>query len=101
MQLSPSLILLHAADNVVLVRRALASEDDVVIDGIPCRTDVAVDVGHKLARRPLEPGEKIVKFGAPIGTLTRRVDRASHVHTHNLASSYIPSHARDAKERAS
>ena len=48
-------------------------------------------LGHKLARRPIAPGEKVRKYGAPIGTATRAIAAGEHVHVHNLASDYTAS----------
>jgi altronate hydrolase len=40
--------------------------------------------GHKIALTDIEPGERIVKYGFPIGAATVRISRGAHVHTHNL-----------------
>ena len=49
-----------------------------------------VDVGHKFAVRPIQSGSRIVKYGAPIGVATRDVEAGEDVHTHNMASDYLP-----------
>jgi len=51
----------------------------------------AMPIGHKLARRPIAAGEKVTKYGAPIGTATRGIATGEHVHVHNLASDYTAS----------
>ena len=44
--------------------------------------------------RGLAPGDKIVKYGAPIGSTTCAIAAGEHVHTHNLRSDYLPTFAR-------
>lgn len=41
---------------------------------------------HKLARRDIEKGEPILKYGLQIGTATRAIRRGEHVHAHNVES---------------
>ena len=52
-----------------------------------CNSDnVTVDLsnGHKYARRDIEQGEKIIKYGNPIGYATCDIKEGEHVHSHNL-----------------
>ena len=49
-------------------------------------------LGHKLARMPCPQGEKILKYGAVIGSLTQPVAAGDHIHTHNLDSDYTPTY---------
>ena len=89
-------LLLHPDDNVVVVRAPIAAGDRLVIDGQAVTAAVSVDVGHKLARRALRPGDKVYKYGAPIGSMRIAAARGEHVHMHNLGSDYIASHTRNA-----
>lgn len=41
---------------------------------------------HKLARRDMEAGEPILKYGLKIGTASRAIRRGEHVHAHNVES---------------
>ena len=43
-----------------------------------------VPAGHKIALCDLAPGERVIKYGFPIGSATQAILRGSHVHTHNL-----------------
>src|SRR5581483_11441671 len=45
-----------------------------------------IPFGHKIARQPRGSGEKLLRYGSPIGTLTADVAAGDHVHTHNLIS---------------
>jgi (2R)-sulfolactate sulfo-lyase subunit alpha len=66
----------------------------IEIDGNRVLLSEDIHVGHKIARLPLKTGEKILKYGAPIGSLTADVPIGGHVHLHNMKSDYIASHTR-------
>ena len=74
----PRFLQLHPQDNVLTV--IVANAD--------------VPLGHKVAARPIASGEKIIKYGAPIGSATREIAQGEHVHTHNVKSDYIPTFRR-------
>ncbi|MBL8384698.1 MAG: UxaA family hydrolase [Burkholderiales bacterium] len=86
------LILLAPGDNCLAVAAALAAGSAVEIDGARVVLADAVEIGHKLARRDIGAGEKVVKYGAVIGSATRPIRRGEHIHLHNLASDYIPTY---------
>jgi len=88
--------LLHERDNILIVRRFIAEGDSIDIDGQSLIATKSVDVGHKLARYALTKGQKVIRFGAPIGSISANVELGEHVHTHNMQSDYIPSHDRQA-----
>jgi hypothetical protein len=88
------LLLLSAADNVAVTRVALAagSTHRVGTAVIVIRSDVAA--GFKIALREIASGEKILKYGAPIGSATRAIQPGDIVHLENMKSDYIATHAR-------
>lgn len=87
-------LLLDPADNILVCTRDALAGDLVTIDGIHVRLPQSVGVGHKIARRPLAAGEKVLRYGAPIGSMTADAAIAEHVHSHNLGSDYIAAHGR-------
>jgi hypothetical protein len=89
-------LLHHPDDNVLVCRRQAAAGETVTLDWDAVALPGAVAVGHKVARRALRPGDKVVKYGAPIGSMTAAAARGAHVHLHNMQSDYIPSHTREA-----
>lgn len=89
-----SLILLHPADNVLICAANLVAGTEVPIDGGIIRIAADVMLGHKVARQALATGDKVLRHGVAIGTITQDAAAGEHVHIHNLASDYIPSHDR-------
>jgi len=58
--------------------------DKFVIGRIKALGDIPL--GHKIALKDIGAGEKIIKYGRPIGVATRDIKAGEHVHTHNLKS---------------
>ena len=91
----PPLLLLHPDDNILVARRDIAAGELVEMDGEAFAIPAAIELGHKLARRALEADTRVLKYGAPIGSMKVAVARGEHVHLHNLRSDYLPSTSRD------
>lgn len=91
-------LLLSPEDNVVVACRDLAEGEEVAIDGWPVCLPGSVPTGHKIARRAIPAGAKVLKYGAPIGSARAGIAAGEYVHTHNLGSDYIPSFGRDGRE---
>ncbi len=91
-----SAILLHPDDNVVVLGAQVQPGQMLDIAGLPVGVTQEVAVGHKLARHALAVGDKVLKYGAPIGSMTAPAAAGEHVHLHNMKSDYIASHTRQA-----
>jgi altronate dehydratase len=52
-----------------------------------CNQDVPF--GHKIAIQDIKKGDKIVKYGEPIGSATQNIKKGDWVHTHNVKDDYI------------
>jgi hypothetical protein len=89
-------VLLAPEDNCVVVAHAMRAGDTLTLDGETIAVARAIGVGHKLARRAIRAGEKVLKYGAVIGTATADIARGEHVHTHNLESDYLPTYTHEA-----
>lgn len=90
----PRVIRLAPEDNVCVAARTIEPGETVLIDGQPVIVADRILTGHKLAAAPIAPGEKVVKYGAPIGSATRPIAPGESVHTHNVKSDYLPTFAR-------
>lgn len=94
--MAPAVILLHGDDNVVVCCRTVAAGEHISLDGVDIVAAEPVALGHKLARHDLSAGTKVIKYGAPIGSMTAAVAAGGWVHMHNMKSDYIGAHLRDA-----
>jgi altronate dehydratase len=95
----PRLLSLHPDDNVLTVISPLSAGDEIRVAGAQVRVEKALPMGHKLAARDIAAGEKIIKYGVPIGSASRDIRAGEHVHTHNVQSDYIPTYLREDQAR--
>ncbi|UTW54687.1 UxaA family hydrolase [Kordiimonas sp. SCSIO 12610] len=93
--ISSSFLLLHPSDNMLVCVQACKVGQVIEIEGETYTLDADIGVGHKISRRFIASGEKILRYGVPIGTLTVDTSAGCHIHGHNLKSDYIASTRRD------
>lgn len=74
---------LHEADNVLVALNSL--ERGEVIHDYEIRAAAEIPRGHKTAARPIQSGEKIIKYGQIIGVAAEDIAPGEHVHTHNVS----------------
>jgi altronate dehydratase small subunit len=86
------LLLLSELDNVLIARARIRAGDEIAVEGVSVTLGADLPLGHKLARRAIRPGEKILKYGAPIGTATEDIAVGTPVHVHNVKSDYTPTY---------
>lgn len=89
---APCLLLMAPEDNCLIARTPLAAGAALTIDGVAVVLPEAIPLGYKVARRALRPGDKVLRYGALIGTVTAEVAPGAMLHTHNLVSDYIPTY---------
>lgn len=99
MLLDPRLIHLHPTDNVVTAATALHAGAPIVIDGVSITPTALIALGFKVAMRDIATGEKILKWGVPIGSATAPIAAGSIVHLHNMQSDYLPTFTLDGERR--
>jgi len=89
---APRLLLMAPEDNCLIARMPLAAGEVLEIDGTPVTLPEAIPLGYKVARHAIKAGEKVLRYGAIIGTVSADVAPGAMLHTHNLASDYIPTY---------
>lgn len=89
-------VLLHEDDNVLVAVAPVEVGDILPVAGgtVPAREGITV--GHKIARYRLGAGDKVIKYGAPIGSMTVAAEAGDWIHMHNMKSDYIAAHSRGA-----
>ena len=80
----PVAIRIHPDDNVAVAIRPLAPGERIEVADARVDTLDAVPAGHKVALRPLDVGDLVVKYGFPIGRITAPVSAGAWIHSHNL-----------------
>ena len=79
-----SAIQLHPADNIAVARVPIAAGTALLIDGVPLVARDSIAAGHKVAIQTIQPGQKVVRYGQPVGRARGLIEPGRHVHTHNL-----------------
>ncbi|MDR2375787.1 MAG: altronate dehydratase family protein [Treponema sp.] len=80
----PALFRIHSADNVAVALRDLRGGENLSLGGTALTVRENTPQGHKIALRDIGTGEKILKYGLPIGAASQPVQAGSWVHVHNL-----------------
>jgi len=88
------IILINPEDNCLVSLQNIKLGDKLVIDGEIIQFQVKngitnISMGHKIARRNIQCGEKIIRYGAVIGSATSDIDKGEYIHSHNLKSDYL------------
>lgn len=81
-------VVLNDNDNVAIALTDFKTGDSISIEDciIILKTDIAF--AHKIAIKDIRTGEKIFKYGLPIGSATVNICKGEHVHKQNIQSDY-------------
>ena len=88
-------IVLHPQDSVLICCRQAASGEVIGIDDNEVVLMQDIGLGHKIARHDLSAGDKVIRYGVPIGSATQDIATGEHVHLHNMKSDYIAPTSRE------
>ncbi len=91
----PRVMVLAPGDNVAIAKTDLAEGTRLEVVGGQVTLRAKILTGHKFAFKPVAKGEKLVKYGAPIGVATQNISPGEYMHIHNVASDYIPTYTLD------
>ena len=89
----PRLLLLDPRENVLVAKARIKAGEAIQVSGVSVTMLADVPLGHKLARGEIAPGDKVLKYGAPIGSATIPIGPGEHVHVHNIKSDYTPTYS--------
>jgi SAF domain len=92
---SRKLLRIHRDDNVLVVVTPISPGDRDVIDGQEVLFTQSIAIGHKVAARDIQAGDKVYKCGVAIGSAKESISAGTHMHLHNLKSDYIPTYTLD------
>ena len=79
-------LVISGADNVATALEPLDPGRIVDLGGTTVTIAEAIPRGHKVALRAIPAGERVIKYGSPIGSASSDIAAGTHVHTHNVAS---------------
>ena len=79
-------------DNIAVALRPLRAGARATLDHVALTLGHDIGLGHKVAVQDIAAGETILKYNCPIGVATRAIAAGEYVHTHNVASSYLPTY---------
>jgi altronate hydrolase len=77
-------LLLHANDDVAVLKQPLYSGDEVVADSFCLHISKTIGPGHKIAVKAISPNAPVRKYGQIIGFASTEIFPGQHVHSHNL-----------------
>ena len=95
----PRLLRVAPEDNVAAATTTIEAGESITLAGRAVAVPERVSTGHKVAIASIAAGQKVIKYGAPIGSATRDIRPGQYVHTHNLASDYLPTYTLDGAHR--
>lgn len=77
-------IKIHPDDKAAVALQPLAMCHSLIVDDEEITLTEDIPQGHKFALCNIAKGEKIIKYGAPIGIATCEIKKGSWIHTHNM-----------------
>ena len=81
-----SVILGSERDNVVTCCADVAPGDVIAVRGVTVTAADSIPIYHKMAVAAIRAGEKVLKYGQPIGVASKDILPGQHVHVQNLES---------------
>lgn len=79
-------VLITEHDTVLTVLEDVAANDIVSTGSEEITALEDIPQYHKIARKEIEPGEVLYKYGNPMGYATAKIMQGQWVHTHNADS---------------
>ncbi len=74
---------IHPTDSVAVAIESLSKGQVITIGNEAITLVTDVPAGHKVSLVDLQPGDKVIKYGYPIGSAKEFIAKGSHVHAFN------------------
>ncbi len=75
---------IHESDNVAVALTDIKKGETVEVAGVSITASEDIRTGHKIALTELNAGDAVVKYGYPIGVVSKQIKQGEWVHVHNL-----------------
>lgn len=92
------IIILNKNDNVAVALEDIMEKEKVLIFNKNIKLLEKIAFEHKFALEDIKKGEKVLKYGIPIGVAYKDIKKGEHVHLHNLRTLQTNSEVDDKKE---
>lgn len=79
-----NMIHIHPNDNVAVALTDVAKGEVIELKGVTVTAAEDIRRGHKMALADLAKGDKIIKYGYPIGHASKAIKAGEWVHVHNV-----------------
>lgn len=93
------LLRLDPRDNVLIARQAIPAGESLQVGTRRVTLAASIPLGFKIAGSDLHPGEKVIKYGVSIGSVTAEIAAGESVHLHNMKSDYLPTYTREEERK--
>lgn len=77
-------LLINQKDNIVIAVEEIDAGEVIQVKGKKIKVLSDISLGHKVALKDFAKGEKIIRYGFPIGKTSEEVQKGEWIHTHNL-----------------
>ena len=85
------ILVLDSRDNIAVCLADLSAGEVIEQDGISIKVLSNIPRGHKIASRPIEKDDGIIKYGERMGHATTSISVGEHVHIHNVLGDRLSS----------
>ena len=90
-QLQRKVLVLNQLDNIAVALVDLFPGDVIVQDDLSITVKNSIARGHKVATKPIEKSDGIIKYGERMGHAITRIAVGEHVHVHNILGDRLSS----------
>ena len=81
-----NILKIEDTDNVAVLLEGINVGHKLDINGETIKVKEDIPLGHKIALEDISKGEKIVKYGFPIGKAVKDISKGDWVHSHNIVT---------------